>query len=109
MGLQENLTRLCSLSPEDFAVKNPEDAWKILDKLNDDLLFWIIDLMTFIASFEVINKMGPRSIATVFAPNVYVLSDPVKSMNAIVDVVSFLTLCVKKRLETASIELPTNN
>jgi hypothetical protein len=100
MGIRQNLTALCTVSPRRFCVKTPEEAWKIITEINSDLLYWTIDLMTSVASYESVNGMSPKAISIVFAPNLFVLEDKIETLNAMPDIILFLSLCVQYRLST---------
>lgn len=96
--LRQNLTQLVLLSADDLRQKTMDGVWKVVLGLGNDLILWIVDLMASVALNEHINGMGPRSVATAFAPNVYVLEDSYKVLMNMADVVEFLCLAVKYRL-----------
>jgi hypothetical protein len=54
--------------------------------------------MASVAQYEHLNGMTPKTVATAFAPNLFVLDDPFKVLMAMADVVEFLTLAIQYKL-----------
>uniref|UniRef100_A0A5B7B703 Putative Rho GTPase activating protein with PAK-box/P21-Rho-binding domain n=1 Tax=Davidia involucrata TaxID=16924 RepID=A0A5B7B703_DAVIN len=101
---------LDGLSPEQVLQCNTEESSvelvKQLPPMEAALLNWAIHLMADVVELEESNKMNPRNIAMVFAPNMTRMSDPLTALMHAVQVMNLLkTLIVKtlgEREETAT-------
>ncbi|KAG6479938.1 rho GTPase-activating protein 5-like [Zingiber officinale] len=63
------------------------------------LLDWAINLMVDVVQEEQINKMNARNIATVFAPNMTQMADPLTALMHAVHVMNFLRMLILKTLK----------
>ncbi|PIN03164.1 hypothetical protein CDL12_24318 [Handroanthus impetiginosus] len=90
------------LSPEQVMHAQSEDDCTYLVRhlppTEAALLDWAINLMADVAQFEHLNKMNPRNIAMVFAPNMTQMSDPLTALMFAVQVMNFLKTLVVKTL-----------
>ncbi|XP_074567257.1 rho GTPase-activating protein 1-like [Curcuma longa] len=80
---EEDCARLVSLLPQTEAA----------------LLDWAINLMVDVVQEEQINKMNARNIATVFAPNMTQMADPLTALMHAVQVMNFLRMLILKTLK----------
>ncbi|KAE8664883.1 Rho GTPase-activating protein 2 [Hibiscus syriacus] len=102
---------LDGLSPEQVLGCDNEDKYvelvKQLKPMEAGLLDWAVDLMTDVVEEEESNKMNARNIATVFAPNMTQVSDPLTALMHAVQVMNLLQTLIMKTLrereETASL------
>eukprot|EP00007_Cunea_sp_BSH-02190019_P005234 CAMPEP_0174243574 /NCGR_PEP_ID=MMETSP0417-20130205/32165_1 /TAXON_ID=242541 /ORGANISM="Mayorella sp, Strain BSH-02190019" /LENGTH=489 /DNA_ID=CAMNT_0015323115 /DNA_START=5 /DNA_END=1471 /DNA_ORIENTATION=- len=61
------------------------EKFKELEEPNRTLLKWLVDLMCDVAALEATNKMNPRNLAIVIAPNLYSTppgTDPIEGLMA---------------------------
>ncbi|KAG6483443.1 rho GTPase-activating protein 5-like [Zingiber officinale] len=63
------------------------------------LLNWSINLMADVAQQEHLNKMNAHNIATVFAPNMTQMADPLTALMHAVQVMNFLRMLILKTLK----------
>ncbi|WOL00851.1 rho GTPase-activating protein 5-like isoform X1 [Canna indica] len=63
------------------------------------LLNWAINLMADVVQEEQQNKMNARNIATVFAPNMTQMADPLTALMYAVQVMNFLRMLILKTLK----------
>ncbi|XP_020274284.1 rho GTPase-activating protein 5-like [Asparagus officinalis] len=80
-------------SEEDYV-----DLVKLLPPTQFALLNWAVDLMADVVEEEEMNKMNPRNIAMVFAPNMTQLSDPLTSLMHAVQVMNLLQTLIFRTL-----------
>ncbi|CAA0818822.1 Rho GTPase-activating protein 1 [Striga hermonthica] len=71
---------------------------RLLPPTEAALLDWAVNLMADVAQHEHLNKMNPRNIAMVFAPNMTQMSDPLTALMYAVQVMNFLKTLVTKTL-----------
>ncbi|XP_047338331.1 rho GTPase-activating protein 3-like [Impatiens glandulifera] len=85
---------LDSLNPEQVMHCNTEDECthlvKSLPSTEAALLDWAINLMADVVRHEHLNKMNPRNIAMVFAPNMTQMADPLTALLHAVQVMNLL-------------------
>ncbi|XP_020580606.1 rho GTPase-activating protein 5-like [Phalaenopsis equestris] len=62
------------------------------------LLHWVVNLMADVVEHEQYNKMNARNIATVFAPNMTQITDPLTALIHAVQVMNFLNTLIMKIL-----------
>lgn len=93
---------LDGLSPEQVLNCNTEnesvELVKQLKPTEAALLIWAVDLMADVVELEDINKMNPRNIAMVFAPNMTKMSDPLTALMHAVQVMNLLKTLIIKTL-----------
>ncbi|EYU46646.1 hypothetical protein ABFS82_04G022100 [Erythranthe guttata] len=93
---------LDGLSPEEVLECNTEEeSFELVKKLKPTesaLLGWAIDLMADVVEHEDSNKMNPRNIAMVFAPNMTQMSDPLTALMHAVQVMNLLKTLITKTL-----------
>ncbi|WOK97319.1 hypothetical protein Cni_G06027 [Canna indica] len=63
------------------------------------LLDWAINLMADVVQEEYLNKMNARNVATVFAPNMTQMADPLTALMHAVHVMNFLRMLIMKTLK----------
>ncbi|XP_047316582.1 rho GTPase-activating protein 5-like [Impatiens glandulifera] len=94
---------LDSISPEEIMEARSEDDClnlvKRLPAMEGSLLNWTVNLMADVAEMEHLNKMNPRNIATVFAPNMTQMDDPMTALVYVVQVMNFLKILITKNLK----------
>ncbi|GFY98753.1 Rho GTPase activating protein with PAK-box/P21-Rho-binding domain-containing protein [Actinidia rufa] len=101
---------LDGLSPEQVLECNTEEESvelaKQLPPTEAALLNWAIDLMADVVEQDDSNKMNPRNIAMVFAPNMTKMSDPLTALMHAVQVMNLLktliTRVLRQREEAAN-------
>uniref|UniRef100_A0A5B7AXW9 Putative Rho GTPase activating protein with PAK-box/P21-Rho-binding domain n=1 Tax=Davidia involucrata TaxID=16924 RepID=A0A5B7AXW9_DAVIN len=93
---------LDGVSPEEVLQCNAEEESvelvKQLRPTEAALLNWAIDLMADVVEQEESNKMNPRNIAMVFAPNMTQMSDPLTALMHAVQVMNLLKTLILKTL-----------
>ncbi|XP_047335285.1 rho GTPase-activating protein 2-like [Impatiens glandulifera] len=93
---------LDGLSPEQVLQCNNEDdsveLVKQLKPTESALLNWSIDLMADVVEQEEFNKMKPRNVAMVFAPNMTQMSDPLTALMHAVQVMNLLRTLIIRTL-----------
>ncbi|CAN0916806.1 Rho GTPase-activating protein 1 [Linum grandiflorum] len=62
------------------------------------LLDWAINLMADVVEHENVNKMNARNVATVFAPNMTQMDDPLTALMYAVQVMNFLKTLINRTL-----------
>eukprot|EP01089_Gocevia_fonbrunei_P003793 TRINITY_DN1373_c0_g1_i3.p1 TRINITY_DN1373_c0_g1~~TRINITY_DN1373_c0_g1_i3.p1 ORF type:complete len:293 (-),score=44.49 TRINITY_DN1373_c0_g1_i3:54-932(-) len=96
---------LGDISPATFsslALYGPEDALEIVEKLTapkKSLLMWLVDILADTAQLVDENRMNPRNLAIVVAPNLFVIDqcDPLESLMTSQKIVNFLMLLIEWR------------
>eukprot|EP00842_Homolaphlyctis_polyrhiza_P002293 jgi/Hompol1/3064/HPOL_000031-RA len=93
-------------------VESPEVSWSVLmDAVPDHQseswhrILWMLDLMALVVLHFESNRMGIRSIATAFAPNVFVCTDPVEIMRTVLHLVPFIGNLVKFEMAALGLEI----
>ncbi|OVA06034.1 CRIB domain [Macleaya cordata] len=90
------------LPPEQVMQCQSEEEYTELTKLlpptEASLLDWAINLMADVVQEEHQNKMNARNVATVFAPNMTQMSDPLTALMYAVQVMNFLKTLIMKVL-----------
>ncbi|XP_030504355.2 rho GTPase-activating protein 5 [Cannabis sativa] len=93
---------LDSLSPEKVIQCETEDdcaeVVKLLPPIEAALLDWAINLMADVVQFEDVNRMNARNIATIFAPNMTHMLDPLTALMYAVKVMNFLKMLITLKL-----------
>ncbi|KAL9150163.1 hypothetical protein ABFS82_12G151600 [Erythranthe guttata] len=93
---------LDTLPPEQIMEAQSEDECSglvsQLPPTESALLDWAVNLMTDVAQLDSFNKMNPRNIAMVFAPNMTQMSDPLTALMHAVQVMNFLKTLIVKTL-----------
>ncbi|KAK0602981.1 hypothetical protein LWI29_000126 [Acer saccharum] len=93
---------LDSLSPEQVMQCQTEDDCAALVRplppTEAALLDWAINLMADVVQQERLNKMNPRNIAMVFAPNMTQMADPLTALMYAVQVMNFLKMLILRTL-----------
>ncbi|BFG43273.1 hypothetical protein CerSpe_295470 [Prunus speciosa] len=93
---------LDGLSPQQvLQCETEEDCVELVKQLKPTeaaLLNWAIDLMADVVEEEEFNKMNPRNIAMVFAPNMTQMSDPLTALMHAVQVMNLLKTLIIKTL-----------
>ncbi|XP_059627647.1 rho GTPase-activating protein 5-like [Cornus florida] len=93
---------LDSLSPEEVMQSQSEDDCTALVRRlppTEAALFnWAINLMADVVQWEHLNKMNAHNIATVFAPNMTQMADPLTALMYAVRVMNFLKTLIVKTL-----------
>ncbi|KAL8152933.1 hypothetical protein V2J09_010693 [Rumex salicifolius] len=104
---------LDSLSPERLMESQSEEECvqlaRTLPLTEASLLDWAINLMADIAQHENLNKMNPRNVAVVFAPNMTHVLDPLTALMHAVQVMNFLKTLIVRTLrdrEDAVLDAP---
>lgn len=109
---------LDSLSQEQLMESQTEEECvqlaRTLPLTEASLLDWAVNLMADIAQHEHLNKMNPRNVAVVFAPNMTHVLDPLTALMHAVQVMNFLKTLIVRTLrdrEDAVLDapLPTND
>ncbi|KAJ8479068.1 hypothetical protein OPV22_022795 [Ensete ventricosum] len=72
---------------------------RLLPPTEAALLDWAINLMADVVQEEQENKMNARNIATVFAPNMTQMADPLTALMYAVQVMNFLRMLILKTLK----------
>ncbi|XP_042390173.1 rho GTPase-activating protein 5-like [Zingiber officinale] len=94
---------LDSLSPEQvMQCQTEEDCARLATLLPPSeaaLLDWSINLMADVVQQEHVNKMNARNIATVFAPNMTQMADPLTALMHAVQVMNLLRMLILKTLK----------
>ncbi|WOL02297.1 hypothetical protein Cni_G11016 [Canna indica] len=72
---------------------------RLLPTTEAALLDWAINLMSDVVQEEQLNKMNARNIATVFAPNMTQMADPLTALMYAVQVMNFLRMLILKTLK----------
>ncbi|CAL9198890.1 rho GTPase-activating protein 5 [Musa acuminata AAA Group] len=72
---------------------------RLLPTTEAALLDWAINLMADVVQEEQENKMNARNIATVFAPNMTQMADPLTALMYAVQVMNFLRMLILKTLK----------
>ncbi|KAJ8749977.1 hypothetical protein K2173_013892 [Erythroxylum novogranatense] len=94
---------LDSLSPEQvIQCQTEEDCAELVRHLPSteaSLLDWAINLMADVVEQEHLNKMNARNIATVFAPNMTQMADPLTALMYAVQVMNFLKTLILRTLQ----------
>ncbi|XP_074557310.1 rho GTPase-activating protein 4-like [Curcuma longa] len=94
---------LDSLSSEEVMQCKTEEACSQLAKhlpaTEAALLDWAINLMADVVQDEQQNKMNAQNVATVFAPNMTQMADPLNALMYAVQVMNFLRLMILKTLK----------
>ncbi|WOL04069.1 rho GTPase-activating protein 5-like isoform X1 [Canna indica] len=94
---------LDSLSSEKVMQCRTEEDCTMLARLlppaEAALLDWAINLMTDVVQEEQQNKMNAQNVATVFAPNMTQMADPLTALMYAVQVMNFLRLLILKTLK----------
>ncbi|XP_074572687.1 rho GTPase-activating protein 5-like [Curcuma longa] len=94
---------LDSLSPEQvMQCQTEEDCARLaalLPPTEAALLDWSINLMADVVQQEDANKMNARNIATVFAPNMTQMADPLTALMHAVQVMNFLRMLILKTVK----------
>lgn len=70
-----------------------------LPEPNKSVFLWLLDVLAEAASFQPVNRMGPKALAVVLAPNLYNTSDelPPQEMFAFIDAsVNALQMCLEQ-------------
>ncbi|XP_073134418.1 rho GTPase-activating protein 2-like [Henckelia pumila] len=78
-----------------------EESVELIDQLKPTesaLLNWAVNLMADVVEYEEFNKMNPRNIAMVFAPNMTQMSDPLTALMHAVQVLNLLKTLITKTL-----------
>ncbi|RDX69291.1 Rho GTPase-activating protein 1, partial [Mucuna pruriens] len=90
------------LSPEQMMQSQSEEECaqlvRLLPQTEATLLDWVINLMADVAQLEHFNKMNAHNVATVFAPNMTQMVDPLTALMYAVQVMNFLKTLVMKTL-----------
>ncbi|GAB4859793.1 Rho GTPase-activating protein 1 [Ancistrocladus abbreviatus] len=90
------------LSPEQVMQCESEedcsDLVRLLPPTEAALLDWAINLMADVVQEEQFNKMNAHNIATVFAPNMTQMADPLTALMYAVQVMNFLKTLIMKTL-----------
>jgi len=75
-------------------------VFSTLEEPNHTLMEWLLDLMAQTAAYQDINKMGPRNLAIVIAPNLFTSIDPnpLQALTFSQKVVNFVLLLVQHKL-----------
>ncbi|KAH0978496.1 hypothetical protein GBA52_028215 [Prunus armeniaca] len=93
---------LDGLSPQQvLQCETEEDCVELVKQLKPTeaaLLNWAIDLMADVVEEEEFNKMNPRNVAMVFAPNMTQMSDPLTALMHAVQVMNLLKTLIIKTL-----------
>jgi Rho GTPase-activating protein 22/24/25 len=77
--------------------------FKKLEDPNHTLLQWLVDLVSDVAALEQINKMNPRNLAIVIAPNLYCTppgTDPIEGLMISQKVVDFVLHLVRAEIRS---------
>ncbi|CAD5195912.1 unnamed protein product [Musa acuminata subsp. malaccensis] len=72
---------------------------RLLPPTEAALLDWAINLMADVVQEEQQNKMNARNVATVFAPNMTQMADPLTALMYAVQVMNFLRMLILKTLK----------
>ncbi|XP_074564111.1 rho GTPase-activating protein 1-like [Curcuma longa] len=72
---------------------------RLLPPTEAALLDWAINLMVDVVQDEQTNKMNARNIATVFAPNMTQMADPLTALMHVVHLMNFLRMLILKTLK----------
>ncbi|XP_075473582.1 rho GTPase-activating protein 2-like [Primulina tabacum] len=78
-----------------------EESVELINQLKPTesaLLNWAVNLMADVVEYEEFNKMNPRNIAMVFAPNMTQMSDPLTALMHAVQVLNLLKTLITKTL-----------
>ncbi|KAL9332939.1 hypothetical protein Peur_073078 [Populus x canadensis] len=93
---------LDSLSPEQvIECRTEEDCANLARNLpptEASLLDWAINLMADVVQQEHLNKMNAHNVATVFAPNMTQMADPLTALMYAVQVMNFLKTLILRTL-----------
>ncbi|KAF9676364.1 hypothetical protein SADUNF_Sadunf09G0130900 [Salix dunnii] len=93
---------LDSLSPEQVIECQTEedcaDLARNLPPTEAALLDWAINLMADVVQLEHLNKMNAHNVATVFAPNMTQMADPLTALMHAVQVMNFLKTLILRTL-----------
>ncbi|CAL9110698.1 unnamed protein product [Musa textilis] len=72
---------------------------RLLPPTEAALLDWAINLMADVAQEEQQNKMNAHNVATVFAPNMTKVADPLSALMYVVQVMNFLRMLIVRTLK----------
>jgi len=111
---------LNSLPSSSFLTAESEEecvqVFFMLKEPNRTLFLWLLDLLADVAANESINKMNPRNLAIVVAPNLFTTPldvSPVESLMLSQKVVNFviqiLQFHIKSRNSSSSLSLPSGS
>ncbi|KAJ1685986.1 hypothetical protein LUZ63_017376 [Rhynchospora breviuscula] len=93
---------LDGISPEQVLQCNTEEEcvelMTLLPPTQAALLGWVVELMADVVEEEEFNKMNPRNVAMVFAPNMTQMSDPLTALMHAVQVMNLLKTLILKTL-----------
>ncbi|KZV54340.1 rho GTPase-activating protein 2-like [Dorcoceras hygrometricum] len=91
-GLRPEQVLQCSTEEESV------ELIKQLKPTESALLNWAVNLMADVVEYEEFNKMNPRNIAMVFAPNMTQMSDPLTALMHAVQVLNLLKTLITRTL-----------
>eukprot|EP00736_Rhodelphis_marinus_P013629 Rmarinus@m.2077 len=108
--LPENILSCLPKEKIAAASESENDSYALLEGLpepNRSIMFFLLDLITDISKNEAVNKMGPRNMAIVFAPNLYSAPkdmDPFYALQLSQQVAQFFCKCVIKHMHNRGID-----